>query len=43
MCVNIIPVAGLPLPLVSYGGSQIILSFVLIGIALNIGNNRYEY
>lgn len=43
MCINILPVAGIPLPLVSYGGSQTILSFILIGIALNIGYNRYEY
>ncbi|TET22369.1 MAG: rod shape-determining protein RodA [Candidatus Cloacimonadota bacterium] len=43
MCISILPVAGIPLPLMSYGGSQTILSFVLIGIALNIGFNRYEY
>jgi len=43
MCVNILPVAGLPLPLMSYGGSQTVLSFILIGIALNMGYNRYEY
>lgn len=43
MCVTILPVAGIPLPLMSYGGSQTLLSFFLIGIALNIGYNRYEY
>jgi rod shape determining protein RodA len=43
MCVNILPVAGIPLPFMSYGGSQTLLSFVLVGIALNIGYNRYEY
>lgn len=43
MCINILPVAGIPLPLISYGGSQTILSFIIIGIALNIGYNRYEY
>ncbi len=43
MCINILPVAGIPLPFMSYGGSQTILSFVLIGIVLNIGYNRYEY
>jgi rod shape determining protein RodA len=43
MCVTILPVAGIPLPFMSYGGSQTLLSFVLIGIALNIGYNRYEY
>lgn len=43
MCINILPIAGIPLPLMSYGGSQTILSFILVGIALNIGYNRYEY
>jgi rod shape determining protein RodA len=43
MCINILPVAGIPLPLMSYGGSQTILSFVLLGIVLNIGYNRFEY
>lgn len=43
MCVNILPVAGIPLPLMSYGGSQTILSYVLIGLVLNTGYNRYEY
>ncbi len=43
MCVTILPVAGIPLPFMSYGGSQTMLSFFLIGVALNIGYNRYEY
>lgn len=43
MCVTILPVAGIPLPFMSYGGSQTLLSFFLIGVALNIGYNRYEY
>jgi rod shape determining protein RodA len=43
MCVTILPVAGIPLPFMSYGGSQTLLSFILIGVALNIGYNRYEY
>lgn len=43
MCVTILPVAGIPLPLLSYGGSQILLSFFLVGVALNIGYNRYKY
>ncbi len=43
MCISIFPVAGIPLPLMSYGGSQTILSFILIGIVLNIGYNRYAY
>jgi len=34
--VNIIPLTGVPLPFFSYGGSNLIISFALIGILLNI-------
>lgn len=34
--VNLIPLTGVPLPFISYGGSHILISFVLIGIALSI-------
>lgn len=34
--VHIIPLTGVPLPFISYGGSNLILCFTLIGIILNI-------
>jgi len=34
--VNILPLTGVPLPFFSYGGSNLIISFALIGILLNI-------
>jgi cell division protein FtsW len=34
--VNLIPLTGVPLPLISYGGSNLIVSLSLIGIAINI-------
>jgi cell division protein FtsW len=43
MTLGIIPVAGLPLPFVSFGGSSLITSLAAIGILLNIsaqGMNR---
>lgn len=40
MTMGFMPVVGLPLPLVSYGGSSIISTFVLVGILLNIGMRR---
>lgn len=36
MTIGLMPVVGLPLPLVSYGGSSLISFFLLIGIVLNI-------
>ena len=34
--VHIIPLAGVPLPFISYGGSNLLLCFSLMGIVLNI-------
>ncbi|MHB8288838.1 MAG: rod shape-determining protein RodA [Acidimicrobiales bacterium] len=37
MTVGIMPIAGIPLPLMSYGGSAMLAFFVSIGLALNVG------
>jgi len=37
MTLGIMPVTGLPLPLVSYGGSQLIMVLFLIGLVTNAG------
>lgn len=37
---KLMPVTGLTLPFVSYGGSSLIASFVAAGLLLNIGQNR---
>lgn len=34
--VNIIPLTGVPLSFISYGGSNLLVSFILIGIIINI-------
>jgi rod shape determining protein RodA len=39
MTVGIIPVKGLPLPFLSYGGSFLISSFMMIGIVLNFASH----
>ncbi len=36
MCLGIMPVTGVPLPLVSYGGSSMFASLMAIGLLLNI-------
>lgn len=37
--VHIMPLTGVPLPFISYGGSNLLLSFSLIGISLSIARN----
>lgn len=34
--VNLIPLTGVPLPFISYGGSNLLVSFALMGILINI-------
>jgi len=43
MTVGIMPVTGLPLPFLSYGGSSLLANFVLVGIILNAARKRFEY
>lgn len=43
MASGVLPVAGLPLPFVSYGGSSMLLAWIFVGILLNINYHWYEY
>lgn len=40
MTIGIMPVTGITLPLMSYGGSSILTNFMAIGLVLNIGMRR---
>lgn len=35
--VNLIPLTGIPLPFISYGGSSLLVFFALMGVIINIG------
>jgi rod shape determining protein RodA len=43
MVIGIMPVTGLPLPFLSYGGSSMLLSWISIGLLLAICYKWYEY
>jgi rod shape determining protein RodA len=43
MTLGIMPVTGIPLPFVSYGGSAVITMLAMAGVILGIGLRRYEY
>ncbi|OGS38558.1 MAG: rod shape-determining protein RodA [Elusimicrobia bacterium RIFOXYD2_FULL_34_30] len=43
MLTGIMPVAGVPLPFLSYGGSSLIVNFIAIGILINIHIRRFAY
>lgn len=41
MCVDLMPVTGIPLPLMSYGGSSVMFTFLALGIVMNIRMRRF--
>jgi len=42
MTISIMPVTGLPLPFMSYGGSQVLANLIALGLVLNIGMRRHK-
>ncbi len=43
MTTGILPVVGIPLPLLSYGGSSVLTTFAGIGLIMNVKMRRYLY
>lgn len=41
MVVGLMPVTGIPLPLMSYGGSSILFTFLALGIVMNVRMKRF--
>jgi rod shape determining protein RodA len=42
MTMGIMPIAGIPLPFMSYGGSAILASFAAVGLVLNVHMRRFS-
>ena len=41
MVVGLMPVTGIPLPLLSYGGSSVLFTFMSLGIVMNVRMRRF--
>jgi rod shape determining protein RodA len=41
MTMGIMPITGVPLPFMSYGGTSLIVNFMCVGLLLNIGMRRF--
>jgi rod shape determining protein RodA len=42
MATGIMPITGIPLPLVSYGGSSVLTTFICIGLVESVHMRRHE-
>ena len=36
MCIGLMPVTGIPLPFISYGGTSLITNFIAIGLVMSV-------
>ena len=43
MVIGLMPVVGIPLPFISYGGSATVVNFTLLGIVLNASKRRFMF
>ncbi len=41
MVVGLMPITGIPLPLLSYGGSSVLATFMMLGLIINVRMRRY--
>jgi rod shape determining protein RodA len=41
MVVGLMPVTGIPLPLMSYGGSSVLFTFLALGMVMNVRMGRF--
>ena len=42
MCMGIMPITGIPLPFLSYGGSALLTTYVAMGLVLNVHMRRFR-
>jgi len=43
MVVGLMPITGIPLPLLSYGGSSVLSTFIFLGLIINVRMRRFVY
>jgi len=43
MTIGLVPIIGLPLPLMSYGGSSLVVTFLCLGLLMNVRMRRFKF
>jgi rod shape determining protein RodA len=41
MVIGFMPITGIPLPFLSYGGSSVLMAFAALGMILNVRRRRF--
>jgi rod shape determining protein RodA len=41
MIIGLFPITGVPIPLLSYGGSSLLSTFIALGLVVNVKMRRY--
>ena len=43
MVIGLLPVVGIPLPFFSYGGTAMVVNFMILGVIMNVYARRFVY
>ncbi len=43
MVLGMLPVVGIPMPFISYGGTSAMVNFIMVGLVLNVSMRRYMF
>ncbi len=43
MVLGLMPLVGIPLPFISYGGTSMLVNFIMIGLVLNVSMRRFMF
>lgn len=40
MCIGVMPITGIPLPFISYGGTNLVVNMAGVGLVLNVTQHK---
>ncbi len=43
MVLGLLPVVGIPLPFISYGGTALVINFIIVGLVMNVAMRRFMF
>ena len=43
MCMGLLPITGIPLPFISYGGSSMLTNMIAVGLLMSISAHKIKH